>query len=221
MTSSLPWWPWWQTALALALIPITHWLLLGRMFAVSGRFTSINDALRARVAELGKGRATDDTAADDGSSMSEEELIAAMREATSAAFGEAALGTSEPDSSSATAPEPLRASPPPQSAATHALFLAALVAGGAMAAVVSGTFSIGGVTSMGDDFVRTFGSGPGGVAALFGGGLLVGFGTRMSGGCTSGHGLCGVSRFQLGSLAATVAFFGTGIAVSLLIGALS
>ena len=48
------------------------------------------------------------------------------------------------------------------------------------------------------------------------GGLLVGFGTRMAGGCTTGHGLCGVSRFQPGSLVGTAAFFGTGIAVSYL-----
>jgi len=50
------------------------------------------------------------------------------------------------------------------------------------------------------------------------GGLCVGFGTRMAGGCTSGHGLCGVSRFQPGSLVATVAFFATGVAVSFALG---
>ena len=52
------------------------------------------------------------------------------------------------------------------------------------------------------------------------GGVLIGWGTRMSGGCTSGHGLCGVSRAQPGSLVATCAFFGTGIVVSLLLEAL-
>jgi uncharacterized membrane protein YedE/YeeE len=52
-------------------------------------------------------------------------------------------------------------------------------------------------------------------------GVLVGFGTRMASGCTSGHGLCGVSRLQPGSLLATAAFFGAGIVVSFLLGALS
>ena len=38
------------------------------------------------------------------------------------------------------------------------------------------------------------------------GGLLVGFGTVMGGGCTSGHGVCGISRFSPRSLIATVVF---------------
>ncbi len=41
-------------------------------------------------------------------------------------------------------------------------------------------------------------------------GLLVGVGTRYGGGCTSGHGVCGLSRFSLRSLAATMAFMGAG-----------
>jgi len=43
------------------------------------------------------------------------------------------------------------------------------------------------------------------------GGLLVGFGTAMGTGCTSGHGVCGLSRFSLRSLIATVIFLSTGI----------
>ena len=42
-------------------------------------------------------------------------------------------------------------------------------------------------------------------------GLLVGFGTRMGSGCTSGHGVCGVSRFSQRSSVATAAFIGAGI----------
>jgi uncharacterized membrane protein YedE/YeeE len=45
-------------------------------------------------------------------------------------------------------------------------------------------------------------------------GLMVGFGTSCSNGCTSGHGLAGISRFALRSLVATVAFFGTNVLVS-------
>jgi len=37
-------------------------------------------------------------------------------------------------------------------------------------------------------------------------GLMVGFGTRMGGGCTSGHGVCGLPRFSLRSLVATLTF---------------
>lgn len=43
-------------------------------------------------------------------------------------------------------------------------------------------------------------------------GLLVGFGTRLGSGCTSGHGICGLSRFSRRSIAATVIFMATGVA---------
>ena len=42
-------------------------------------------------------------------------------------------------------------------------------------------------------------------------GLLVGFGTAMGGGCTSGHGVCGISRFSLRSIVATLVFIAAGI----------
>ena len=43
-------------------------------------------------------------------------------------------------------------------------------------------------------------------------GLLVGVGTRLGGGCTSGHGVCGVARLSSRSLAATALFVAMGIA---------
>lgn len=43
-------------------------------------------------------------------------------------------------------------------------------------------------------------------------GLLVGFGTRLGSGCTSGHGVCGLSRLSQRSLVATATFIGTGVA---------
>ena len=42
-------------------------------------------------------------------------------------------------------------------------------------------------------------------------GLLVGFGTRLGSGCTSGHGVCGIARLSPRSLAATVTFVGVGM----------
>lgn len=44
-------------------------------------------------------------------------------------------------------------------------------------------------------------------------GLLVGFGTRYGSGCTSGHGVCGLSRLSLRSLVATLTFMGFGFLV--------
>jgi uncharacterized membrane protein YedE/YeeE len=43
------------------------------------------------------------------------------------------------------------------------------------------------------------------------GGLLVGFGTRLGSGCTSGHGVCGLSRFSPRSFAATLCFMAAGM----------
>jgi uncharacterized membrane protein YedE/YeeE len=43
-------------------------------------------------------------------------------------------------------------------------------------------------------------------------GLLVGFGSRLGSGCTSGHGVCGLSRLSKRSLVATLVFMGTGFA---------
>ena len=47
---------------------------------------------------------------------------------------------------------------------------------------------------------------------LLAAGLLVGFGTRLGNGCTSGHGICGLARLSKRSLAAVVAFMASGIA---------
>ena len=55
------------------------------------------------------------------------------------------------------------------------------------------------------------------VLLLVGAGVMVGFGTRMAGGCSSGHGLSGCSRLQPGSLLGTAAFFGAAVAVSFLL----
>lgn len=51
-----------------------------------------------------------------------------------------------------------------------------------------------------------------GYPALLAGGLLVGAGTRFASGCTSGHGVCGLSRLSPTSLVATLCFMATGFA---------
>jgi len=47
-------------------------------------------------------------------------------------------------------------------------------------------------------------------------GLLVGIGTRISGGCTSGHGISGIGRFSLRSIVATITFMIVGIVTVLI-----
>lgn len=51
-------------------------------------------------------------------------------------------------------------------------------------------------------------------------GLLVGFGTRVGGGCTSGHGVCGLGRLSKRSLAATLVFMATGALTAVAVHAL-
>ena len=48
-------------------------------------------------------------------------------------------------------------------------------------------------------------------------GLLVGFGTRMGNGCTSGHGVCGLGRFSVRSLAAVLVFMATAMLTTFLL----
>jgi uncharacterized membrane protein YedE/YeeE len=50
------------------------------------------------------------------------------------------------------------------------------------------------------------------VPLLVVGGLLVGFGTRLGNGCTSGHGVCGMARLSHRSIAATLTFMAAGLA---------
>ncbi len=52
-----------------------------------------------------------------------------------------------------------------------------------------------------------------GVAAVVVAGLLVGYGTRLGSGCTSGHGVCGLSRLSPRSLVATGTFMAAGFAI--------
>lgn len=49
------------------------------------------------------------------------------------------------------------------------------------------------------------------IVLLIAGGFIVGFGTRMGGGCTSGHGVCGIGRLSGRSVVATLVFMTTGI----------
>jgi hypothetical protein len=117
-------------------------------------------------------------------------------------------------SCTATAPDPpcTDADPKRVPLEVHLAFMLGILGGGLAAALGSGSFSLR--YSLDPAFAQLVAAGPGGLATLFGGGVLVGVGTAMAGGCTSGHGLTGCARFQPGSLVATAAFFGTASLVS-------
>jgi uncharacterized membrane protein YedE/YeeE len=93
--------------------------------------------------------------------------------------------------------------------------LAGLVLGGFLSAATSGGWSPTWALGM---FDRTIGFGPAGkLAWMFIGGLCIGFGTRLGGGCTSGHGIFGLSNFELPSLLTTLSFMAGGIVTTQLV----
>ena len=82
-------------------------------------------------------------------------------------------------------------------------FIAGLIAGGILLYIINAEF-----------FENT--SGRGLLTATIAG-LLVGIGTRVGGGCTSGHGVCGIGRLSLRSIVATVTFVLAGMAIVVLV----
>ena len=88
-------------------------------------------------------------------------------------------------------------------------FIVGLVLGGFISARLGGGWTPTWDLGMFDQVV---GFGPAGkMAWMFAGGLFIGFGTRLAGGCTSGHGIFGLSNFELPSLVTTVSFMAGGI----------
>jgi len=94
-------------------------------------------------------------------------------------------------------------------------FLGGLVLGGFLSAVAGGGWAP--IWDLGM-FDTSIGFGPAGkLAWMFVGGLLIGFGTRLAGGCTSGHGIFGLSNLERASLESTLSFMAAGIVTSNLI----
>ena len=88
-----------------------------------------------------------------------------------------------------------------QDAAWHALFLIGLISAGTIYQLI---------TALPPTSILASNN------TLIMAGLLVGFGSRMGSGCTSGHGICGLSRLSLRSMAATVSFMTAGFVTTYL-----
>jgi len=94
-------------------------------------------------------------------------------------------------------------------------FLAGLVLGGFLSAAFGGGWHLSWALGM---FDRSVGLGPAGkLIWMFAAGLFIGFGTRLAGGCTSGHGIFGISNFEWPSLVATISFITGGIVTTQLL----
>jgi uncharacterized membrane protein YedE/YeeE len=200
--------PWWLTAISLAFITLGFYYTINRTLGVSGSWT--------RVVQWKNDKALDEAEA---SFVKQPKLFEdALMAATIQEFGEAAV-TQFMESRSKHKPPAEEQKPVITSRrvhwTVHLVFLFALVLGGSIGAVIKG--NIGFQMDLGSVHTDLFGKGFAIIMTLFIGGALVGFGTQLSGGCTSGHGLSGVSRLVPASLIATMSFFGAAIIFSMAI----
>ena len=179
-------------------------LLVGRRFGVSSAWE--------RVVHWKVERETERS--DQTLTAAPDDFQAALMAATQSQFGASGGGvavSSPPD-------QAVESTPPPQTRlpmTANAILLVTILLGAFGAALINGRFKIAG--DMGPAFADIVVDGPLLWPNLFVGGVLVGIGTRMAGGCSSGHGMSGCSRLQPVSLVATSVFFGTAVAVSSLL----
>jgi uncharacterized membrane protein YedE/YeeE len=219
-------WPWWAGAVALGLITVGYAAWTGRTLGVSGTWDRVLMWRAAREVER-------IDAEFDGTIDLREALAAATVEQFGAGgqvrtgdhqhAGAAGLPAGPPllDANAPRLPEqqtshPAQGAPRPLPAVFAAALLVSVFLGGLIGALTSGRFDVR--TDMGEGFSRLVTDNPLVMTVLlFVGGVMVGFGTRMSGGCSSGHGLTGCSRLHPVSLVATAVFFAAAVVVSLLV----
>lgn len=201
--------PWWIGGIALASVVVGFWFASGRPLGVSGSWARIvmwrqDKSIRMAEAPF---------------RANPEMLQNALLKATIDHFGREAVSTliaqQEGAAAQVAAAQPLVALESRSTWTTHATFLVTLVLGGLAATMLRGGVELS--FTLGPLHTQLFGTGFGYLMTLFAGGAMVGFGTQLAGGCTSGHGLSGCSRFVSASLIATGVFFGTAVVLSLLL----
>ena len=207
-------WPWWAGALGLALVTINYTLTTDRSFGVSSAWDRVLHWRRERGSS---GWTRSSPTSERSPRPSPQRPPSTSAPTTPRPPCPGPYGTSQPvqtdveptvnRGTSALAPAPL---------VTQAALLVSIFLGGLIAAVTSGRFELR--LDMGAGFrdIVTAIRPPWSVV-LFVGGMLVGFGTRLAGGCSSGHGLSGCGRLRPVSLVATAVFFGTAVVVSFLL----
>ena len=197
-------WPWWLGGVALATISVGFWLLLGVPLGASSSWDRLVNWRRYRQAEAADRK----IARADQTALNDALLAETLRQ-----FGPAVttqLRTGAAATAATTSPKPARLP-----WAVHVSFMLSLVLGGVIAAISTDTLAV--KLSLEDLAGRGVGNGWASAAMLAAGGVLVGFGARMAGGCSSGHGLTGCAWLQPGSLLATASFFTSAVVLTLLL----
>ncbi|EFL30104.1 conserved hypothetical protein [Streptomyces viridochromogenes DSM 40736] len=210
-------WPWWAGAAGLALITINYALTTDRSFGVSSAWDRVLHWRRERRLERMDEEFTDERALADALAAATAEHFASSPAAPTAPAAPQGMSQRLETDAEPTASENLSVtSPRPAPLVTQAALLVSIFFGGLIAAVTSGRFDLR--FDMGPGFQDVVTANPTIMTVLlFVGGVLVGFGTRLAGGCSSGHGLNGCGRLRPVSLVATAVFFGTAVAVSFLL----
>jgi len=203
---------WWLTAIALSAITLFYWLIIKRPLGVSGSWARI--VLWKREAFIKK--------ADQPFHAKPNSMVDALMIATLEQFGEEEVQEALkkhsgeiPGLSSETKKAETISIPGRLPWTGHLLFLAMLPVGGFIAAVATNSLQL--QFSLGELHSSFFGSGFSYILTLLFGGTLIGFGTQLAGGCTTGHGLSGASRLVPASLVATASFFGSAVIISLIL----
>jgi hypothetical protein len=213
----IDYWPWWAGAAGLALVTINYTVTTDRSLGVSSAWDRVLHWRSERRVERVNAQVTDDRVLVEALAVATAEQFGARPPAPAARHA-APADRQAPDLDASPTAETRNpfASLLPAPLVSQAALLVSIFLGGWIAAVTAGRFHLR--LDMGDGFRQIVTDKPiEMIAALFLGGILVGFGTRLAGGCSSGHGLSGCGRLQPVSLLATAVFFGTAVVVSFLL----
>ncbi|HFQ13457.1 MAG TPA: transporter [Gammaproteobacteria bacterium] len=198
----MEYWPWWLGAIGLGGVTVANFFLVGRLLGVSGSWAKVvgwkED--RERAAEL------------KSLAENEGEMEDALLAETLAEFGEGSMDEVKEEAPAADLPVASAVAHTPWT--VHLVFLLSMFVGGLIAAFSTGSFAID--FTLSPMHSRIFGENWEVWLALLFGGMMVGFGTQMAGGCTSGHGLSGCSRLIPASLIATASFMASAVLLSFL-----
>jgi hypothetical protein len=196
--------PWYIGALSLSGVSLLYFILIGRLLGVSGSWSKV--VFWREQQKLEKENEVFET-------ESLEQINNTLMAETLAQFGEEAVAelhgvdiNNEESNSSGIQTTTKWTS--------HLTFLIAMFFGALIFSIISGRFELR--FDLSDIHSQIFGTTWEVWTALFFGGAMVGFGTQMAGGCTSGHGLSGCARLIPASLISTATFVASAVIISLL-----
>jgi hypothetical protein len=212
-------WPWWAGAVGLAVVTINYTVTTDRSFGVSSAWDRVLHWRAERRIERIEAEFTDDRALAEALAAATAEHFGTRPGAPTLPYAASTLEDAQTHGRDLGPTADERASVASRRAAplvSQAALLLSIFLGGWLAAVTAGRFKLR--FDMGDGFRELVTGNPARmIGLLFVGGVLVGFGTRLAGGCSSGHGLNGCGRLHPDSIVATVVFFGAAVLVSFLL----